>query len=217
MRGDLVARRGDAEAWIPLDEAWLARYRGRALVDVELREMPGVKLGSLVVSFSDSEGAAVAIAAAPAVRPAEPARGPGLSRRTLPIARLFLPLGNWRSSDGEERRGAAGMTVRGSLQQVADAVERNPYLLVSNVLPLLLLAALGLVIGIVEGLAVRTGRILVNVLAWTLARVAVMQGSLWIAGDVVRHLGDHLCTLSEREAQREAGRGGAEGERSHEQ
>jgi hypothetical protein len=36
------------------------------------------------------------------------------------------------------------------------------------------------------------------VLTWTLARIAVGHGSLWIAGDIVRRLGDHIGTLAER-------------------
>jgi hypothetical protein len=44
----------------------------------------------------------------------------------------------------------------------------------------------------------RSGQTLVNVLTWTLARIAVGHGSLWIAGDIVRHLGDHIGTLAER-------------------
>jgi hypothetical protein len=44
----------------------------------------------------------------------------------------------------------------------------------------------------------RSGQTLVNVLTWTLARIAVAHGSVWIGGDIVRRLGDHMCTLSER-------------------
>ncbi|HEX6850045.1 MAG TPA: SpoIIE family protein phosphatase [Candidatus Polarisedimenticolaceae bacterium] len=161
-RFHLVARRGAAEAWIPLDETWLARYGERALVEVELREMPSVKLGSVVVSFRDAE----------ATQPAAKVRTPGyapetpgrtdLARRKFPLSRLFLPIGNWRETDDEGRRGAVGMTVRGSLKQALTAIRRNPYLLVSNAVPFLLLGGLGLVLGIVEGLAVRTGRSIVQ-------------------------------------------------------
>ena len=50
----LVARKGDGEVWVPLDESWLARHTERALVEIELREMPSVRLGAVTVSFADA-------------------------------------------------------------------------------------------------------------------------------------------------------------------
>jgi hypothetical protein len=49
----------------------------------------------------------------------------------------------------------------------------------------------------------RSGQTLVNLLTWTLARIAVAHGSVWVVGDIVRHLGDHMCTLAERERSEE--------------
>lgn len=157
----LVARRGLAEAWVPLDEIWLARYGERALVEVELREMPGVRLGSVTLSFGDGAPEPTAAVRTPGFAADPEARG-DLVHRRFPLSRLFLPLGDWRATDDEGRRGAVGMTVRGSIAQALSAVKRNPYLLVSNAVPFLLLGALGMAIGIVEGLAVRTGRSIVQ-------------------------------------------------------
>jgi hypothetical protein len=49
----------------------------------------------------------------------------------------------------------------------------------------------------------RSGQTLVNVLTWTLARIAFAHGSVWVSGDIVRRLGDHMCTLAERERSEE--------------
>lgn len=64
---------------------------------------------------------------------------------------------------------------------------------------------------LVDALQHRSGHILVDVLTWTLARIAVGHGSVWIAGDIVRRLGDHMHTLAERERSREERQQATEG------
>jgi serine phosphatase RsbU (regulator of sigma subunit) len=151
---------GSAEVWIPIDPTYLGRFSERALVDVELRAMPSVRLGSVVVSFTDEKGMEAAVTVrSPDVAPSF---GRGLFIRKFPISRLFLPIGNWRETEEGSPRGAVGMTLRGSLYQAIMAFQRNPYLMTSNVVPLLILGALGILTAIVEGISLRTGRSIVK-------------------------------------------------------
>jgi len=57
---------------------------------------------------------------------------------------------------------------------------------------------------------------LVDVLAWTLARVMVGFGTTAVTGDVLRRLGKYVCELTERNnAQAEAEKAKKEGLRPH--
>lgn len=154
---------GIAEVWVPVDEGYLGGFSERALIDVELRAMPNVKLGAVAVSFDSEEvpTEAPVVVRSPAVTP-EWAAGHKPLVRTFPVSRLFLPIGNWSDTGEEGRRGAVGVTLRGSLHQVIRAVRRNPYILTSNAVPFLILGGLGVLIGIVEALSVRTGRSIVQ-------------------------------------------------------
>ena len=59
-------------------------------------------------------------------------------------------------------------------------------------------------------------RILVDVLAWSLARLIVGCAGTWGAGDIMRLLGTYVCKLIERDhAQEEAKRARDEGQRPH--
>lgn len=58
--------------------------------------------------------------------------------------------------------------------------------------------------------------ILADVLTWTLARIAVANGSQWVAGDVIRKFGDYTCKLDERRrAAAEAEKAQREGHKPH--
>jgi hypothetical protein len=61
-----------------------------------------------------------------------------------------------------------------------------------------------------------SGEILVNVLTWTLARIAVGFGSISIAADIVKRFGDHMGRLEyRRRAQRESEQAKEEGHQPH--
>ena len=58
-----------------------------------------------------------------------------------------------------------------------------------------------------------SGAILVDVLAWTMARLVISNGSPWGAGFVMRKIGEHVCNLHEGTmAQQEAERARKNGE-----
>ena len=58
----------------------------------------------------------------------------------------------------------------------------------------------------------QSAKTLAKVLTWTLAKIAVEHGSQWVAGDIVRRLGDFICILTEhRYAENEAEKAKQEG------
>ena len=58
--------------------------------------------------------------------------------------------------------------------------------------------------------------ILVDVLAWTVARLVMGARTRWGAGDVMRRIGDHVCRLADRQAaQAEAEKAREEGRLPH--
>jgi hypothetical protein len=58
--------------------------------------------------------------------------------------------------------------------------------------------------------------ILVEVLTWTLARIAVGYGTTGVSGDILLRLGRHMCDLTERrDAQAEAAKSRQAGHAAH--
>jgi serine phosphatase RsbU (regulator of sigma subunit) len=134
-----------------------------------------VPLDSTVLSqVARSIGVRINLGIQPEFSPSgEPMRIPDLTRRprvtvagssapagerSLFLGRTYLPLGPWAGVAASERAGALVLELRGTRSLLVSSLARVTGWLFSNSLMLVLLVLLIAVIGVIEGLAVRTGR-----------------------------------------------------------
>jgi serine phosphatase RsbU (regulator of sigma subunit) len=146
--------RGAIEVWVPLDSAYLARI----MLDVG----GSARLSAWPHSFVSSQGLRVARSRSWIARPAnvryiEPDSIAGRGQRWY-LNRLLLPAGDWLEPPGLVWRGAIEQVIETTPRSLFTSTVRALGGLYSSLFLLLILAGVGMVVGMVEGFAVRSGK-----------------------------------------------------------
>ncbi|HYM80433.1 MAG TPA: SpoIIE family protein phosphatase [Candidatus Limnocylindria bacterium] len=137
------------EIYVPLDSIQLGAIAKRVGAHVAVTLNRGVSVVEDGISFvPDSTG-----------KPRVSARSPSASPKGgLFLARSFLPLGDWRSGWNLGRSGAVALELTTTQWMLIRSLADVPAWLFSNVFMIGLLFAVGALVGITEGIAVRSGR-----------------------------------------------------------
>jgi serine phosphatase RsbU (regulator of sigma subunit) len=150
--------RGSIEVWVPVDSAYLARTMLGVGGSARLTANPHVFVGGQGLRIAgDTSWTARTVTA----RYTEPASIAGHGRAWF-LNRLYLPSGDWLKPPGGRWRGAIELVLESTPRSLFLSTGRALGGLYSNVFLLLILAVVGIVIGMVESFAVRSGRSIVT-------------------------------------------------------
>lgn len=151
------------DVYVPVDSLHLARLAVQRHVDIRITADPQLFIGpTSVTTGSDTAWTSRPIAVAARFR--EPPVTPGLLEKRLVLSRSFVGSGNWRARDQQRVSGA--ITLNLSIAPTYMVPDRRELILLvaGNVLTLGFLLLVILIVGATEGMAVRTGRGILNAL-----------------------------------------------------
>jgi serine phosphatase RsbU (regulator of sigma subunit) len=148
---------GATEVWVPLDSTYLARAMQNLGGNVSVAAQPHLFVGTRGVRVTgDSSWLAHAVVA----RHLEP---DSIAGRGSPwfLTRFYLPVGSWRDT-GQGWRGAAEVTLGATPRSVVMGGIRARNSLYSGLFLLVIVGAVGVLFGLLESFAVRSGRSIVR-------------------------------------------------------
>jgi serine phosphatase RsbU (regulator of sigma subunit) len=152
-----------AEVFVRVDSLYLARIAHQIRSDVRIDVSPNVFIGESSVTVGGNEEA-WSDSAFTLIAPFAPDAGrSSLWKRKLYLARSFIATGNWLMPLGENNLiGAVQLKLYTSPQTLLESLTGNALAITSNAFAILIFIAMGLLFGIVELSAVRTGRSIIK-------------------------------------------------------
>jgi serine phosphatase RsbU (regulator of sigma subunit) len=178
------------DVFVPVDTAIVNRMAKRvgARVSVALRRGISVKQEGLSIGPDTTNGIAVRVKSTQA-----PSK-----RREWFLASSLIPVGDWRAGWLRGVSYAVIIELRTTLQQLLASLADVPGWLFSNIIMLMLIGGLLSLIGLTQGLAVRTGRSIVQAIEDEVAQLRA-AASRFGAGDLAHRVPvmgrDELSTL----------------------
>jgi serine phosphatase RsbU (regulator of sigma subunit) len=158
--GDSLRR---LEAYVPLDSVYLARVAARRHVDIRLTANPELFIGpTSVTSGGDTTWTSRPIRVTGLYR--EAPAGRNLFERRYVLGQSFLPIGNWLSERQAGIAGAVTLKLNMAPWYVVPSRRDLVILLAGNAWTIGLLVLVIVVVSVTEGMAVRTGRGILNAL-----------------------------------------------------
>jgi serine phosphatase RsbU (regulator of sigma subunit) len=148
------------DVFVPLDSAYVAYASGTVGSRIELNVEPTVSVRDEGLTFSP--GDTTSGLRRVAVTPGKDTTANNRFPRSLYLGRTFLPYGDWRSGWRTGMRGAISLELRAGRDTFARFIREVPGWLFSNIFTVGLLVALAGLAGAIEGLAVRSGRTIVQ-------------------------------------------------------
>ena len=145
------------DIYVPVDSLHLARLAMQRHVDIRITADPRLFIGPTSVTTGPDTSwtsRSIEVAAAFRERPAKP----GILERRLVLSRSFVPTGNWLASAQPRVSGAITLNLAMAATYIVPNRRELVLLVAGNAITLGFLLLLILVVGGTEGMAVRTGR-----------------------------------------------------------
>jgi serine phosphatase RsbU (regulator of sigma subunit) len=152
------SRSGTIEVWVPLDSSYLERTMRAIGGCARISAQPHQFVSAAGLRLAGDSSWTSRVVAASYTEPASIA-GHG---QHLFLNRLYLPAGDWLKRPGSSWRGAVALVLESTPRSLAVSTLNSMSGLYSNLTLLLILAAIGLVFGVIESFAVRSGRSIVK-------------------------------------------------------
>jgi serine phosphatase RsbU (regulator of sigma subunit) len=161
---------------VPIDSTYLSAIARRVGARISLNLDRGVSTQIAAVSFgSDTTGR----------QPIRVRSGPALQSRGLFLGRTYLPLGDWETGWRQNVRGVMALELHATPRILLGSLIHVPGWLIANAVMVTILLVLAGLVAIIEGVAVRSGRGIVQSIEEEVAHIR--EGATRFGGGELDH------------------------------